>query len=90
MSITILLFFGVTVLAFIAVAILFVRGTAKKLMRVFLALFLLAITAFCSFGFLHSYEPGDGQLTWRIGYGVAIIASLYGVVRLLRGGSREE
>ena len=89
MSFQTLLFFGPIVLAFIAVVILFVRGTAKKLMRVLLALFLLAFTAFCSFGFLATYEPGDGHLTWRIGYGIAIIASLYGVVRLLRGGSKE-
>ena len=58
-------------------------------MRVLLALFLLAFTAFCSFGFLATYEPVEGALTWRIGYGIAIIASLYGVVRLLRGGSKE-
>ena len=90
MPFTILLFFGVMALAFIAVVILFVRGTAKKLMRVLLALFLLAFTAFCSFGFLASFEPGDGAITWRIGYGIAVIASLYGVVRLLRGGSKEE
>jgi len=90
MPFTILLFFGVMVLALIAVIFLYVRGTAKKLMRVLLALFLLAFTAFCSFGFLATYEPGDGHLTWRIGYGIAIMASLYGVLRLLRGGSTEE
>ena len=88
MPFTILLFFGVMVLTLIAVVILFVRGTAKKLMRVLLALFLLAFTAFCSFGFLATYAPVEGALTWRIGYGVAIIASLYGVVRLLRGGRK--
>ena len=90
MPFTILLFFGVMVLALIAVIFLYVRGTAKKLMRVLLALFLLAFTAFCSFGFLATYEPGDGHLTWRISYGIAIMASLYGVLRLLRGGSTEE
>ncbi len=91
MSYQALLFFLVPiVLAFIAVVILFVRGTAKKIMRVLLALFLLAFTAFCSFGFLATYEPGDGHLTWRIGYGIAIMASLCGVARLLRGGSKAE
>ena len=89
MSYQALLFFLVPiVLAFIAVVILFVRGTAKKTMRVLLALFLLAFTAFCSFGFLASFEPGDGAIQWRIGYGIAVIASLYGVARLLRGGSK--
>ena len=89
MSYQALLFFLVPiVLAFIAVVILFlfVRGTAKKIMRVLLALFLLAFTAFCSFGFLATYEPVDGAIAWRIGYGIAIMASLYGVLRLLRGG----
>jgi len=90
MPFTILLFFGVMVLALIAVIFLYVRGTAKKLMRVLLALFLLAFTAFCSFGFLATYEPGDGHLTWRIGYGIAIMASLYGALRLLRGGRSSE
>lgn len=83
-----LLFLGVMAFTLIAIIILLVQGTAKKLMRVLLALFLLAFTAFCSFGFLATYEPGDGHLTWRIGYGVAVIASLYGVARLLRGGSK--
>ncbi len=90
MPFTILLFFGVMVLTLIAVVILFVRGTAKKLMRVLLALLLLAFTAFCSFGFIATYEPVDGAIPWRIGYGIAVIASLYGVARLLRGGSKEE
>ncbi len=91
MSYQALLFFLVPiVLAFIAVVILFVRGTAKKLMRVLLALFLLAFTAFCSFGFLATYEPVDGAIAWRIGYGIAIMASLYGALRLLRGGRTSE
>ena len=93
MSYQALLFFLVPiVLAFIAVVILFlfVRGTAKKIMRVLLALFLLAFTAFCSFGFLATYELVDGAIPWRIGYGIAVIASLYGVVRLLRGRRASE
>ena len=59
-------------------------------MRIVLALLLLAFTAFCSFGYLATYEPVDGAMTWRVGYGVAIIASLYGVIRLLRGGRSAE
>lgn len=49
------------------------------LMKVLLALVLLAFTAFCSLGFLATYEPVDGALAWRAGYGIAIIVSLYGV-----------
>ena len=90
MPFTLLLFFGVMVLALIAVILLYVRGTAKKLMRVLLTLFLLAFTAFCSFGFLATFEPVDGAISWRIGYGIAVIASLYGVIRLLRGGRSSE
>jgi|ETNmetMinimDraft_18_1059904.scaffolds.fasta_scaffold99237_1 hypothetical protein len=88
MTIMTLLFLGVMAFTLIAIIILLVQGTAKKLMRVLLSLSLFAFTAFCSFGFLATYEPGDGHLTWRIGYGVAVIASLYGVARLLRGGSK--
>ncbi len=58
-------------------------------MRVLLALVLLAIAAFCVFGFLATYEPVEGALLWRVGYGAAIIACLYGMLRLLRGGSDE-
>lgn len=58
-------------------------------MRIPLVLLLLAFTAFCCFGFIATFEPVEGALTWRIGYGVAIVASLYGVVRLLRGGGQE-
>jgi hypothetical protein len=54
-----------------------------------IAAVLLAIAAFCSFGFLATFEPVDGALGWRVGYGAAIIACLYGMLRLLRGDSGE-
>ena len=55
-------------------------------MKILLALLLLCVAAFSAFGFLAAGEPMDdgSHLTWRIGYGIAIIASLYGVVRLFR------
>jgi hypothetical protein len=56
-------------------------------MRVLLGLVLLAIAAFCSFGFLATYEPVDGALAWRVGYVAAIIACLYGALRLFRRGA---
>lgn len=55
-------------------------------MRVLLALILVALAAF---GFLATFEPVDGALGWRVGYGVAIFACLYGMLRLLRRGSNE-
>ncbi len=58
-------------------------------MKVLLSLVLLAIAAFCSFGFLATFEPVDGALAWRVGYGVAILACLFGALRLLRGGRDE-
>jgi len=58
-------------------------------MRLLLALLLFAIAAFCSFGFLATFEPVDSALVWRVGYGAAIGACLYGAWRLLRrGGDR--
>jgi len=91
MPINPLFFFGAMLLTFIGIgiAIVAVRNPQSKIMRVLLAIFLLAFTAFCSIGFLHSFEPGDGAIVWRVGYGIAAIASLYGVLRLLREGSEE-
>ena len=89
MPINPLFFLGAILLTFIGIAIVAARNPQSKIMRVLLAIFLLAFTAFCSFGFLHSFEPGDGAIVWRVGYGIAVIASLYGVLRLLREGSEE-
>jgi len=58
-------------------------------MKIIIGLFLLSVAAFCVFGFLATYEPVDGALTWRIGYGIAIAASLFGVLRLLRSGGKK-
>ncbi|MCH2104421.1 MAG: hypothetical protein MK297_10465 [Planctomycetes bacterium] len=74
----------------LAIVISILTGRATQPMRVLLALILLGFTAFCSFGYLATYEPGiEGAMVFRVGYGGAIIASLYGVIRLLRGGRRE-
>ena len=56
-------------------------------MRVLFAVALCAVAAFCTFGFLATFEPVDGALRWRAGYGAAILACLYGARRLLRRGS---
>ena len=84
-----LIIIGVLSLVSLAVVIAILRGKATQPMRIILALLLLAFTAFCSFSYLASYELAEGGMAWRVGCGVAISASLYGVIRLLRVGSRE-
>ncbi len=69
----------------LAIVVSIFTGRATQPMRILLALILLGFTAFCSFGYLATYEPVEGAMAFRVGYGVAIIASLYGVIRLLRG-----
>ena len=64
-------------------------GRAAPTMRVFIVTVLLVIAAICCFGFLATYEPVDGALGWRVGYGAGIVACLYGALRLLRGGGEE-
>ena len=61
-------------------------------MRILLTLILLCVAAFSAFGFLAAGEPMDdgSHLTWRIGDGIAIVAALYGVVRVLRGGRGDD
>jgi hypothetical protein len=44
---------------------------------------LLAIALFCGFGFLASFEPGNG-LPWQVIYGVLGCGCLIGAVALLR------
>jgi hypothetical protein len=62
----------------------------KRLMRVLKILVqclgvlaLLAVALFCVFGFLASFEPGNG-LPWKLGYGVLGCSCLTGAVALLR------
>lgn len=53
-------------------------------MRLFFCFLLLALAAFCLFGFAATYEPVDNALAWRVGYGLAIVACLYGILWLRR------
>ena len=57
-----------------------------KLMRIIGALALLALAAFCVFGFMASYEYHDAakRLPWQIGYGMLGLACLSGAILLLR------
>jgi uncharacterized membrane protein YkvI len=40
----------------------------KIFFRIIAALVLVAVAAFCAFGFLASFEPGNG-LSWKVAYG---------------------
>jgi hypothetical protein len=54
----------------------------RILARILGALVLLAFALFCGFGFLASFEPGNGW-QWKAGYGALGCACLFGAVTLL-------
>ena len=47
------------------------------------SLLLLAIAAFCAFGFMATFEPTANALAFRIGYAVVGVGCLIGVVLLI-------
>jgi hypothetical protein len=49
--------------------------------RIVVSLLLLAVAAYCGFGFLATFEP-PGFVGWRIGFAVGIVLSLGGVAWL--------
>lgn len=58
----------------------------KVVVTVVMSLLLLAVAAFCLFGFLATFEPTDrpGQfLAFRIGYTVVGVGCLGGIVSLV-------
>ena len=58
----------------------------KLLVAIIASLFLLAIAAFCVFGFMATFEPTDRTtefLAFRIGYAVVGVGCLLGVGALL-------
>jgi hypothetical protein len=58
----------------------------KTLLAIVAAILLLPIAAFCVFGFMATFEPTDRPevfMAFRIGYGVAGVACLAGVVGLI-------
>jgi hypothetical protein len=54
--------------------------------RVAMMVILLALIAFCIFGFVATFEPMDPAkaMTWRIIYGVAALASIVAVAWNIR------
>ena len=64
----------------------------KLLFTVVGSLLLLAIAAFCVFGFLATFEPTDKPemfLAFRIGYAVVGIGCLVGTIALIVYGVRK-
>jgi hypothetical protein len=55
----------------------------QMLVRIMGALAFLAIALFCGFGFLASFEPGNGWL-WKAGYAALGCLCLAGAAILLR------
>lgn len=63
----------------------------KLLAAILGSLLLLAIAAFCAFGFMATFEPTDRTaefLAFPIGYAVVGIACFVGVVLLIVNGMR--
>ena len=58
-------------------------GGMQMTARILGALALLAAASFCAFGFLESFEPGNG-LPWKVGYGTLCVGFLTGAVAVLR------
>jgi uncharacterized membrane protein (DUF485 family) len=51
----------------------------RNILRILIIPPLLALAAFCAYGLLATFEPGD-FLAWRIGYSVAIALCFAGIV----------
>ena len=62
-------------------------GSAMFVIKLLASLALLAVAAFCGFGFLATFEP-PGSVGWRIGYTVVGLACLAAAAWLLLGGRR--
>ena len=52
----------------------------------FAATLLLLVAAFCLYGFISAFEPGEGHIYFRIGYPILGLACLAGAIALLMGG----
>ena len=60
----------------------------KFLIRVLGVVVLLALGLFCLFGFLASFEPGNGW-EWKAIYGALFCASFGGAANLVRRGNKK-
>jgi hypothetical protein len=55
-------------------------------MKLLLSLPLLVLLAFSAFGFLASFEPGEGAIAFRVGYAALGTLCLSGIVALVGSG----
>lgn len=63
--------------------------TLELVVRLISGIVLFGISAFCVFGFLESFEPGNGVL-WRIGYGTFGCGSVSGAMALAAWGGKHK
>jgi hypothetical protein len=56
--------------------------TSELTVRLASGVVLFGISAFCVFGFLASFEPGNGAM-WKVGYGVLGCVCMIGALLLL-------
>jgi len=61
----------------------------KVLVAVFGSLPLLAVAAFCVFGFLATFEPTDNALVFRIGHTLIGLSCLIGIGFLIANAVRK-
>ncbi|MEC8495361.1 MAG: hypothetical protein VXZ39_10580 [Planctomycetota bacterium] len=53
-------------------------------MKLITGLLFVALGLYCALGFLHSFEPTDDAMAWRVGYGAAVLLCAWRASRLLR------
>ena len=61
----------------------------KLFAAILASLLILAIAAFCGFGFLATFEPTDNALVFRVGYTVIGMGCLIGVSFLIMNAVRK-
>ena len=58
------------------------------IVKLLAALALVAVAAFCGFGFLATFEPGPNVVAWRIGYSLVGLSCLAATTLLLLARAR--
>jgi len=61
----------------------------KLFVAIFGSLLLLAVAAFCIFGFMATFEPTSNALAFRIGYTVIGLGCMIGVGNLVANAVRK-
>ena len=62
----------------------------KIIVAILGSLLLLAVAAFCVFGFLATFEPTDNALVFRVGYTVIGLGCLAGIGFLIVNAVRKQ